>query len=255
LALAVPEEFEMSEMTPDEAQAYIDQVCEEDDRLRAERACKAERRAAEAPPVRKPNRDEVLHREHEIAHWRPPPRAASGGFRISRENLVETLGEVISDERWREREELQGALAPLQREIAAMRTELAELRGFRDGLVGRDVPTAWFKLRGEYREGHVYGRLDIVSRDGAWWIARCDDPGPIGGDGWREGPRAKQGEKGARGPRGLQGAPGRDAPKFVGWDIDRANYRVVAKMSDGSEMVLELRPLFEQYDAEKARST
>jgi len=66
------------------------------------------------------------------------------------------------------------------------------------------------------------------------------------------------GDKGSRGERGLKvskGAPGRDAPKFVGWDIDRINYRAVAKMSDGSEMTLELRPPFEQYDAEKQRST
>jgi hypothetical protein len=33
----------------------------------------------------------------------------------------------------------------------------------------------------------------------------------------------------------------------VRWDIDRAAYRAVAKMSDGTEQVLELRGLFEQF--------
>jgi len=241
-------------MTPDDINsidARIREVCEQDDRLRAERARKAERRTTGAAPMRENGADEVLYRgalQTTPAAYTPSadPQSASREFN-------QTLGEIIAEERWRARDETEEALAPLKRQIAALQQEVAELRGFRDGLVGRDVPTAWFKLRGEYVEEHIYSRLDIVSRDGAWWIARHDDPGPIGGDGWKEGPRARQGEKGARGERGLRGskgAPGRDAPKFTAFDIDRANYRVIAKMSDGAEMTLELRSLFEQFLAE-----
>jgi len=239
--------------------AYIDQVCKEDDRLRAEREGEAVQRRSADAPVRKSAPQGVLYRTHEnnaparalvVRHARADDEEEPNADPRIPQAFVEAVGSVFGQERARERDELQQALAPLRKEITALREQLAELRGFRDGLVGRDVPTAWFKLRGEYREGHVYGRLDIVSRDGAWWIARCDDPGPIGGDGWREGPRARQGEKGDRGERGLRGAPGRDAPRFVSWDIDRANYRAIAKMSDGRAMTLDLRPLFEQYDLE-----
>jgi len=252
-------------MTPDDIDsidditAYIDQVIAEDDRnFRAEREREAEQRRSADAPVRKSAPQELLYREHEniaparalVVHRAP----ADDEEEPPADPLIDAIGAVISDERWRERREVREALAPLQREIAAMREELAELRGFRDGLVGRDVPTAWFKLRGEFNEQHVYSRLDIVSRDGAWWIARHDDPGPIGGDGWREGPRARQGERGLRGATGPRGPQGKDAPKFVSWDVDRANYRAIAKMSDGSEMPpLELRGLFEQFLSEVER--
>ena len=36
----------------------------------------------------------------------------------------------------------------------------------------------------------------------------------------------------------------------MSWDIDRANYRAVAKMSDGSEMTLDLYPRCERFVAE-----
>jgi len=242
-------------MTPDDIdgdiRAYIDEVCREDDRIRAER------RAEGAPPVRENRADGILHRQQEnnalattAAAYTPKEEPRSGGFYQA---FVELLGEVVSDERWREREEVQEALAPLRKEITALREELAELRGFANAVRGISAPERWFKLRGEYREGGTYNRLDIVSRDGAWWVAKCDDAGVGPGQDWVRGPVGESGEKGARGERGLRGskgAPGRDAPKFTAFDIDRANYRVIAKMSDGAEMTLELRSLFEQFLAE-----
>jgi len=117
---------------------------------------------------------------------------------------------------------------------------------------GISGPERRFKLRGEYREGQAYSRLDVVSVDGSWYVANGDDPGACPGRDWKQGP--KKGEQGLRGERGLKGSkgtPDRHAPRFVGWDIDRTNYRAIAKMSDGSEMPpLELRGLFEQFLSE-----
>jgi hypothetical protein len=51
-----------------------------------------------------------------------------------------------------------------------------------------------------------------------------------------------------RGPPGPQGPPGLT---LAGFDIDRSDYAVIARMSDGSEGPrLELRELFAQFQAE-----
>jgi hypothetical protein len=166
---------------------------------------------------------------------------------------TETVGEFVGDQCRQTRDEAQAAVAPLQKQIATLQQQVAELKGFRDGLIGKDLPTSWFKLRGKYRAAGTYNRLDIVSRDGAWWIARHDDPGPLGGDGWKQGPTAKRGDRGLRGATGPRGPQGRDAPKFVSWDVDRANYHAIARMSDGTTMAINLRPLFEQFLSEVER--
>jgi len=228
-------------MTPDDIDsidARIRVVCEQDDRLRAERA-------------RKDGADGVM--QTAAVAYTPPEEEPRSGGREFYQAFVEMMGEVISDERWREREEVQDALAPLRKEITALREEIAELRGFANAVRGISVPERWFKLRGDYRKGGTYNRLDIVSVDGGWYVAKCDDAGVCPGQDWMRGPVGEPGDKGSRGERGLRGskgAPGRDAPRFVSWDIDRANYRAVARMSDGGEMALELRPLFEQFLAD-----
>ena len=47
---------------------------------------------------------------------------------------------------------------------------------------GRDAKN--FTVRGVYRVGKRYQALDIVSKNGGSFIARCDDPGECPGDGW-----------------------------------------------------------------------
>jgi len=254
LALAVPEEFEMSEMTPDEAQAYIDQVCEEDDRLRAERARNASRRPSGAAPMQKSEPGELLFREQRnnalttTAATHTPTQESSGGFRINRESLVETLGEVISDERWREREEVQQALAPLREDIVALRTEM---RGRVKGLI--ELRGA-FHIRGPYHADQRYGPLDVVTVDDRWYAARSDRPGACPGPDWEPGPAGCQGAtglRGSRGPRGAQGAAGKDAREWSGFKVDRENYSLTVLLADGSEgPTIPLRPLFEQFLAE-----
>ena len=53
-------------------------------------------------------------------------------------------------------------------------------RAGRDGVDGR-TPT----IRGTYNAYKKYAQLDIVTVDGASYIARCDDPGLCPGDGWQ----------------------------------------------------------------------
>jgi hypothetical protein len=109
-------------------------------------------------------------------------------------------------------------------------------------------------VRGLYDETKSYGVLDIVALNGGSFIARHDKPGPCPGDGWQliasQGRNGKPGERGAKGERGDQGPAG---PVIKAWQIDRAGFAAVPVLSDGTEgPALELRGLFEQYQAEAA---
>jgi hypothetical protein len=128
------------------------------------------------------------------------------------------------------------------------------------GLAFRGLDGHTPHVRGTWREDGAYGALDVVALNGGSFIAKRDDPGPCPGDGWQlvasQGKQGKPGEAGAvgaqgdKGERGTRGEKGDAAPRFMSWRIDRAHYRAVAKMSDGSESVLELRSLFEQFHGE-----
>lgn len=115
------------------------------------------------------------------------------------------------------------------------------------------------QVRGLWKAEGEYHYLDICCVNGSSFIARSDNPGVCPGDGWQllvsEGKRGKAGESitGPRGERGLpgeRGARGEPAPHLMSWHLDRKSYRAIGKMSDGSETVLELRPLFEQFQRE-----
>jgi len=108
--------------------------------------------------------------------------------------------------------------------------------------------------RGTYREGSQYRELDIVALNGCSFIAKKDDPGPCPGDGWQAltlpGKRGDKGEKGERGPAGERGEVGPAGVGIIGWKVDDENYEVKAVLSDGSELPLPLRTLFERYQSE-----
>ena len=72
------------------------------------------------------------------------------------------------------------------------------------------------------------------------------------GEGWQLlAPRGKAGEKGASGPRGPKGDPGPSGAKIHSWQLDRERYRVSPLMEDATVgPMLEMRPLFEQYQIE-----
>lgn len=124
---------------------------------------------------------------------------------------------------------------------------------------GRDAPTpvvrgTWSEMITDYRS------LDIVAFNGGSFIARKDNPGPCPGDGWQliasAGKRGPAGERGApgssggKGEKGERGEKGMDAPRIVSWRMDRKTYRAIAKMSDGSEMEVSFRELFDQFHSE-----
>src|SRR5262249_51201576 len=101
------------------------------------------------------------------------------------------------------------------------------------------------KVRGTFQPGTTYARGDMVALDGGTFVARCDKPGPCPGSNWQL--MAKQGQRGRDGPEGKRGPPGNI---ITGWILDRGNYRVTPRLSDGTlGPPLELRELFEPIEA------
>jgi hypothetical protein len=105
---------------------------------------------------------------------------------------------------------------------------------------------------GTWQPDRAYRKYDLVAADGGEWRARYDDPGPLPGEGWALS--AVQGRRGNIGQRGERGPPGPAAPAAAvqtGWEI--TGYVAVPVMSDGSlGPPLDIRPLFERYDSERA---
>jgi hypothetical protein len=93
------------------------------------------------------------------------------------------------------------------------------------------------RVRGTFDLKTNYVSNDVVACNGASFVARQDNPGPCPGPGWQM--------IAAQGKRGVAGERGKDAPRIVGWVVDRAAYTVAPRFSDNSlGPVLELRELF-----------
>ena len=120
-------------------------------------------------------------------------------------------------------------------------------------VAGRDAITP--EVRGTYKNGEQYKKLDVCAFNGGSFIARRDEPGECPGPGWQLlASRGKTGDKGLPGPRGekgLEGERGPPGPIIAAWEIDHVNYRARAIMSDGSDGgTLDLRGMFESYHTE-----
>jgi Collagen triple helix repeat (20 copies) len=103
---------------------------------------------------------------------------------------------------------------------------------------------------GLYDAQMEFRALDVVTFNGSEWRARCDNPGPLPGDGWLLG--AKKGEPGKPGPRGPAGERGEAGPPGTGIDaITFEDWSLVFTLSDGVVKICDLRPIFERYDAER----
>jgi hypothetical protein len=143
-------------------------------------------------------------------------------------NLLELRLMQQQDE---EREFLTQVVASLQRDFeetvrAAIETALAR------------------RIRGTHDLKAEYFANDLVAKDGASFVAKRNDPGPLPGAGWQLLAR-----QGARGVAGERGVPGRDAPTIKSWKVDRERFIVIPIMSDGREGPgLELAALFEPED-------
>jgi hypothetical protein len=98
------------------------------------------------------------------------------------------------------------------------------------------------RIRGTHNPQSEYFANDLVAKDGASFVAKRNNPGPLPGDGWQL--LARQGQRGIAGPQGIAG---KDAPKIVKWELDVVSYTATPIMSDGTKGPgLELRALFEQ---------
>jgi hypothetical protein len=111
------------------------------------------------------------------------------------------------------------------------------------------------QIKGTFIEAEAYSFMDIVALNGSSFIARADNPGPCPGDGWQliasAGKPGKPGIKGDRGERGFVGERGPISPGIVSGEINPKTYVLKLIASDGAEIIIPCRGLFEQYDRER----
>jgi len=109
---------------------------------------------------------------------------------------------------------------------------------------GNDAPVG--EVRGLYDPAVTYRKFDMVSKDGAEFRAKCDNPGPLpGSDDWMQS--ARQGKPGKPGPRGEAGAEGKQGPPGKSPRWTARGFKLIDATS-GDE--IDLRPLFERYHAD-----
>jgi integrin beta 3 len=115
------------------------------------------------------------------------------------------------------------------------------------------APGLSFNIRGTYEAGESYRRLDVVTLDYGWFVAKRDDPGSVPGPGWQSGPVGRRGEKGVpgeRGPAGPRGEQGKSAPHWAGVKVEGFTLKV--HMSDGTVgPTINLADMFRQYEVER----
>jgi hypothetical protein len=87
-----------------------------------------------------------------------------------------------------------------------------------------------WRHRRYYDPKQAYADGDVVAHDGGSWLALCDEPGPLPGDGWAQlTTRGQRGKPGDRGERGLQGPEGRGV---VDLTVSEAGTELVVEFSD-----------------------
>lgn len=103
--------------------------------------------------------------------------------------------------------------------------------------------------RGLWDAEASYRALDVVSFNGSEWRAKCDDPGPLPGDGWMvsamRGKRGEKGDKGDAGAPGPRGPEGKAAPTLVKIDADPDHMTLVFRFADGDAVIADLFELAE----------
>jgi len=104
------------------------------------------------------------------------------------------------------------------------------------GAAGRDA-RKW-RHRRYYDQKQAYEEGDVVAHDGGSWVALCDEPGPLPGDGWAQlTVRGQRGKPGDRGERGLTGPEGRGIADLGITEIGDA---LTVEFTDGVQRTISL---------------
>jgi len=181
----------------DDIRARIDEVCREDDRLRAGRAWEAKRRPKEPSMVRK-SAPGVIYRDVAPAEnradenalrctqpvttpevstdeWAGWERWLRGHLDIERSHLLAVVGEVLGETRGDVLDRIEPQLEKQLAKIAALELKLAELSGAVDVLRGKEPPPpAKFPRVKAWTEDTIYHEGDIVAFAGGTFQARRD---------------------------------------------------------------------------------
>jgi hypothetical protein len=82
----------------------------------------------------------------------------------------------------------------------------------------------------------AYAEGDVVAHDGGSWLAVCDEPGPLPGDGWAQlTTRGQRGKPGDKGERGAQGPEGRGV---VDLTVSETGTELVVEFSDNVQRAI-----------------
>jgi hypothetical protein len=93
--------------------------------------------------------------------------------------------------------------------------------------------------------------LNIVAFNGSSFIARWNDPGECPGDGWQLiASCGKAGKPGPIGPRGDRGERGASGVSVVRSEVDGNAYTIKLILSDGTDLAIPCRAMFERYHEE-----
>jgi hypothetical protein len=93
-----------------------------------------------------------------------------------------------------------------------------------------------WRHRRYYDPKQIYADGDVVAHDGGSWLALCDEPGPLPGDGWAQlTTRGQRGKPGDRGERGLQGPEGRGV---VDLTVSETGTELIVEFSDNVQRAI-----------------
>ena len=101
---------------------------------------------------------------------------------------------------------------------------------------------------GLWSETEVYRAMDVVAFNGSEWRAVYDNPGPLPGDGWKQGAKGvkgKPGDRGEKGERGMPGPQGQAGVSVVKMVI--VDFEIRLLLSDGTQLAGSLLPVLERY--------
>jgi hypothetical protein len=102
------------------------------------------------------------------------------------------------------------------------------------GQAGTDA-RQW-RHRRTYDPKQTYADGDVVAHDGGSWLALCDEPGSLPGDGWAQ--LTVRGQRGKPGDKGERGAPGPEGRGIVDLSVDDTGETLVVELSDGTHRTI-----------------